>query len=70
MKEHQKITQKDIDHLVAIADKDPKFKETLRQLDQLGNARGIHLNEVIETACALYLIKIKAKEWNNARKTI
>jgi len=68
LKEHQKITQEDMDHLVEIADNDPKFKKTLRELDQLANARGLNLNEVIETACALYLVKQKAKEWNNARR--
>lgn len=70
MIERQKITQKDIDHLVEIADKDPKFKKTLRELDQLASQRGLNLNDVVETACALYVIKNKAKEWNNARKTV
>lgn len=63
------ITQEDLDRLVAIGESDPVFKNALQVLDVLANKRGIELKDVVETACALYLINKSAKEWNQDRQT-
>lgn len=48
------VTQQDIDDLVALADRDPKFKEALKQLDELARIRKCELSDVIESALEWY----------------
>lgn len=49
-----KVSQKDIDDLVTLADNDPEFKEILRSMDELARVRKCELADVIQTAVNWY----------------
>jgi len=49
-----KVSQQDIDDLVALADNDPEFKEILKTMDELARARRCELADVIQTAIDWY----------------
>jgi len=48
------VTQKDIDDLVAFAEKDPNFMRSLQDLDQLAQQRKCELKDVVKTALEWY----------------